>query len=71
MKKVKTTKFNIEQIKFLSMSFRIFGVTLFLSSINQKTSIIVSAVFLLIWILSELVGFLILRLINFLPKKEE
>lgn len=71
---MKKIRFNLEQIKFLSLSFRIFGVTIFLSSVNQKSSVFFIALYLFVWVIAEMLGFLTLKLIDYLPNdntKEE
>lgn len=54
-------KLNNEQIKYVSMSFRVFGVAIFLSSISDKLSYISIFFMILIWFFMELCGILILK----------
>lgn len=64
LKKVKylLRKLNNEQIKYISMSFRVFGVATFLSSISDKLSYISIFFMILMWFFMELCGILILAI---------
>lgn len=62
MEKLKTWlgKLNNEQIKHLAMSFRIFGVAIFLGTITKSDNYLEMIVLAILWVIMEFCGIIVL-----------